>query len=167
MKREAPDSTSVLVALRRVVRHLRLADRDIEASCGVSAAQVFVLRQLAAGPLPSLAKLAELTFTDQSSVSTVVARLVEQRLVERRASRTDRRRAELHLTAAGKRVLKRAPEHPQARLVEALDALPAAQRAQLARSLQSLVALLGAEDTAPRLFFEDEPARTSRRSRRR
>src|SRR5689334_12541357 len=88
------DAEAVMHALRRLVRFLRLADRRAEGAAGISAAQMFVLRSLADAPASSLSELADRTLTDQSSVSTVVARLVETGLVVRRRGE-DRRRIEL------------------------------------------------------------------------
>jgi DNA-binding MarR family transcriptional regulator len=151
-------------ALRRIVRVLRLADREAEGAVGLSAAQLFVLQSLAAAPAHSLAELAERTLTDQSSVSTVVAKLVAKRLVTRRSAANDRRRVELRLTAAGEHVVRTAPRVPQSRLAEALRAMPAARRDDLVRSLEVLATAIGANETTPSMLFEDE-RRPRRRSR--
>ncbi len=160
------ETTAVLVALRRIVRFLRLADRDAEAACGVSAAQLFVLSTLASSPSLSLAELAGRTLTDQSSVSTVVGRLVERGLVVRKVSSADRRRAELRLTPAGRNVLATAPRVPQDQIITAVGALPVTQRRHLSASLDALVEIMGATGVAPRMLFEDEvvtrPARRPR-----
>src|SRR5205807_1160312 len=132
-------ASAVLVALRRIVRFLRLADREAEASAGLSAAQLFVLRSLVDAPAHSIAEVAKRTFTDQSSVSTVVARLVDRRLIVRKPSAADRRRTELRLTAAGEQVVRSAPQTPQLAIARAIDAMPAKHRAELVRSLERLV----------------------------
>lgn len=152
---------AVMVSLRRIIRFLRVTDREIETASGLSAAQLFVLTTLADTPALSLAGIAQRALTDQSSVSTVVAKLTKSGLIARKASRTDRRRAELRLTAAGKRVLETAPDTPQQRLLEAMRAMPAARRAEIVRAMQSLVDALGADATPPKLMFEDEPKRAT------
>jgi DNA-binding MarR family transcriptional regulator len=157
------EPAAALIALRRIVRYLRLADREVEVTCRLSAAQLFVLHTLVETSGLSLAALAERTLTDQSSVSTVVARLVERGLVTRRVSTTDRRRAELRITAAGHRMVERAPHVPQAQLIAAIRAMPAARRGELVRALEGLVAAIGADAVAPRMLFEDEPPRTPRK----
>ena len=68
-----------------------------------------MLQQLAAAPAKSVNELADRTYTHQSSVSVVVRRLVEQGLVARRRASDDGRRRELSLTAAGRRLVARAP----------------------------------------------------------
>ncbi|CAN5752945.1 hypothetical protein BH11MYX2_BH11MYX2_19140 [soil metagenome] len=145
----------IMNSLRRVVRLIRLADRAAEATVSVSAAQLFVLRSLASAPAASLSELAKRTLTDQSSVSTVVARLVEAKLVRRVASKEDRRRMEIAITAAGLRLVKKAPQTPQATMIAAISKLPLAKQAEIAKSLETLVKAVGADETAPRMFFED------------
>jgi DNA-binding MarR family transcriptional regulator len=158
-----------MVSLRKIVRFLRLADREAEAAVGLSAAQLFVLQTLANQPAASLAEVAERTLTDQSSVSTVVAKLVQRRLVARTPAKGDRRRIELRLTAAGERMLRTAPRVPQSRIAEVVAAMRPVQRAQLVRALDGLASAIGASATQPRMLFEDElPAiRRSSRGRRR
>lgn len=132
-------------------------------ACRLSAAQLFVLRAVVETSGLSFAELADQTLTDQSSVSTVVARLVERGLVSRRVSATDHRRAELRATAAGHRMVERAPRAPQSRMIAAIRAMPAARRSELVRALGGLATAIGASQVAPRMLFEDEPPRNPRK----
>ena len=75
------DSARILDAIRRLVRHLRLADRAAQSELGISGAQLFVLFELGKTPALSLNDLAARTRTDQSSVSVVVSRLVDAGLI--------------------------------------------------------------------------------------
>lgn len=161
--RPRDDAQRVFEALRRLVRYLRLADRAGEDATGASAAQLFVLQQLAAAPASSLAELAARTLTDASSVSTVVARLVTRGLVARRPAAGDRRRAELALTAKGKALLARAPALAQPRIVAAIAEMSARERAALVKSLDGLVEAIGADELEPRMLFEEEATRPRRR----
>ncbi len=157
---------AVLIALRRIVRFLRLADRDAESAVGLSAAQLFVLRSLAEAPADSLGEIAERTLTDQSSVSTVVAKLAARRLVARVEVADDRRRIAIRITPAGQAIVKRAPAMPQMLIANAVQALPPAQRTELVRSLDRLIAAIGASGLPARMLFEDEPRPPRRRRRR-
>ncbi len=154
---------AVMIALRRIVRFLRLADREAEAAVGLSAAQLFVLRTLAEAPANSLGEIADRTLTDQSSVSTVVAKLAARRLVARVEAAGDRRRIAIRITPAGQAVVKRAPAMPQGLIAKAVEALPPAQRIELVRSLDRLIAAIGASGLPPRMLFEDEPRQSRRR----
>jgi DNA-binding MarR family transcriptional regulator len=161
------DATAeTLRALRRLVRALRLADRAAEVRFGVSAAQLFVLEQLAAEPLRSLSELAERTMTDASSVSVVVQKLTDQGLVVRAIDPQDARRSTLRLSAAGRRLLARAPASPQSRVISAVEAMPPSQRRQLATLLDRLGRQMRLDPGEPPMFFEGEPRRALARRRR-
>src|SRR3954466_11846507 len=135
MGSHASDAAQVMQSLRRIVRVIRLADRDAQGGGhDLSAAQLYVLHSLADEPAASLAALAKRTLTDQSSVSTVVAKLVAKKLVQRTSSAADRRRAELVLTAAGQRVIAHAPPLLQTRIIDAVAAMADAPRKELVRS---------------------------------
>jgi DNA-binding MarR family transcriptional regulator len=162
----ARDATAVMVALRRIVRLLRIADREAESSYGLSAAQLFVLHSLWNEPARSIGDLAARTMTDQSSVSTVVTKLVARKLVARTASESDRRRTELRLTASGERIVRTAPRVPQTRVADLIARMSGPARRELVRSLERFASAIGANEVTPRMLFEDEPkGRRRRRSR--
>jgi DNA-binding MarR family transcriptional regulator len=152
-----PEVTGTLDSIRRIIRVLRLSSRVLEREFGIGSAQLFVLQQLARSPAASINELAERTYTHQSSVSVVVRRLVEQGLVVCRPAMEDRRRRELKLTAAGRRLVARAPAPSQARLIDALLALPDSQLRTLGRLLDQVVHAMGAADEPPEMLFAEGP----------
>jgi DNA-binding MarR family transcriptional regulator len=156
----------VVDALRKVVRELRLTARDAERAAGISGAQLFVLQALADESASSLNDLADRTLTDQSSVSVVIKRLVDRKLVTRRASRVDARRVELALTASGRRLLARCPEPTQIHLLAALRRLSAREVEGLTRGLDALVREMGLAGKVPHMFFDEMPSGTRRSLRR-
>ena len=153
------DAARAMDGLRRVVHAVRIATGASERAFGLSTAQLFVLRQLAAMPGQSLSDLAARTHTTQSSISEVVARLVRNGLVNRVPSSIDRRRAALRLTVAGEAVLVNAPETIQERLLRGFEALDEGARRSLADSFELWLAASGLDDVPPALFFE--PSRGS------
>ncbi len=153
-------------SLRRIVRGLRLTARDAERSAGISGAQLFVLQTLAQERASSLNDLADRTLTDQSSVSVVVKRLADRKLVARKAAPDDARRVELSLTTAGKRLLARCPEPTQERLVSALRKLEPNELAGLTAGLIALVREMDIESSAARMLFDEEESPRPRRAPR-
>src|SRR5258705_3503309 len=129
------DAQEALDSLRRIVRVLREAARQAERRYGLSGAQLFVLHKLAQASPISLNELARLTHTHQSSVSTVVTRLVQQRLVRRVRSQRDARMLQLTLTPAGERLAESSPDPPHDRLIQADQSLPPPQQRALAFAL--------------------------------
>jgi len=150
------DAASVLDSLRRILQFIRESSSHSQKRTGLSAAQLFVLQQLhAAGAALTPGEIARRTLTHQSSVSTVVGRLVDAGLVMRERSSRDRRRVALSLTAAGRAAARKAPAVVQDRLIAAVDRLPSFDRGNLARSLVKLVRHLGISGAPPPMLLED------------
>ncbi|MDF2694195.1 MAG: MarR family transcriptional regulator [Labilithrix sp.] len=160
------DETAVVVdCLRRLVHSLRVSSHTAERDLGVTGAQLFVLRELAAEPGVSIRRLSERTLTDASSVSVVVARLVENGLVIRRSDEHDARRSVLVVSRRGKTLLARAPAPYQEQLIAALREMPSQRVRSLGRMLSELVETLEpARGSAP-LFFEESPKKRARSRR--
>jgi DNA-binding MarR family transcriptional regulator len=156
MKRSSTSSrtvTTVLNGIRRLDRGLRVAARQVERDTGLSAAQLFVLEQLRIEAPLSVNELAERTVTDRSSVSVVVDRLAEARLVRRTPDPADRRRAQVRLTPKGRAILARAPLPPTHLLIDAVRRMPSDSVRRLGRLLGRLNRELGFEEA--RMLFEE------------
>jgi DNA-binding MarR family transcriptional regulator len=163
----AAETRRILEGLRRVVQALRRTAREAEVQHRTSGAQLFVLHLLARHGAASVGELAERSFTHQSSVSVVVARLVAAGLVARAQAASDRRRAVVALTARGRALLRRVPEPAQARLVEALASVTPAEQRALARGLTALVREMGMDGARAGMFFEETGGRSRGRARQR
>lgn len=147
MSRQArADLTDVIDAIRSVIRTLRISGREAEQKLGISSAQLFILQTLRETPELSINDLADLTFTHQSSVSMVVARLADAKLVTRKPGVEDGRKVVVALTPAGRAMLRRSPDAGQARLIRALSAMPRPELASLAANLTRLTNIV--EDQA-------------------
>jgi DNA-binding MarR family transcriptional regulator len=160
---------AILDSVRHIVRALRLSHLEAERKVGLSAAQLFVLQTLKDGHVRSLRDIAAGTATDASSVSVVVARLVEAGLVRRRRSVHDGRQLELSLTARGRARLAAAPPSlAQQSLVDALETLTPGERQSLSGLLRRVVDGMGADHGTAEMFFETRPAaRRARLAKRR
>jgi DNA-binding MarR family transcriptional regulator len=149
------DIRRILDSIRQIVQVLRLSAAQTTKQLGLSAAQLFVLHKLGDGQAISVNELARRTHTHQSSVSVVIQRLVELKLVRRERSQTDGRQLNLSITSIGQRKLSRAPEAAQDRFIHSLQKIRGARRKQLALLLEQLVAGTGISQGIPGLFFED------------
>jgi DNA-binding MarR family transcriptional regulator len=150
---------TTLRLLRTVVARLYRSARSVESTTGITNAQLFLLRQIATGERISVNELAARVGARQNAVSPVLRRLITAGLVRKEASPADARRAELTLTPAGKRLLRRAPKPPTEVLLAALHALSPVDQRALASGLTSLVTALGLDPGAAPLLFESEPRR--------
>jgi DNA-binding MarR family transcriptional regulator len=146
---------AALDGIRRIVQTLRVSSRAAEQRVGLTGAQLFVLQRLREAPELSMNELAARTLTHQSSVSVVVARLLDRGLVARVRSESDARRVHVSLTARGKALLRSAPAVAQDELIVALRSLPGQERRALARGLTRLAGAMDGRRARPPMFFED------------
>lgn len=160
------DVRSVLDGVRRIVQSLRESSRWAERFLGMSGAQLFILQKLDESPAQSLNALAERTHTHQSSVSAIVTRLVDRGFVTRTRSLRDGRTIELGLSRRGKRLVDRAPDAAQERLIRGIRQLPPARRRTLASTLAELGRAMDTADRRPAMFFEEHRPSSRRRVRR-
>jgi DNA-binding MarR family transcriptional regulator len=152
------DSQRILDSIRRLVRLLRVSDRQAQSDLGISGAQLFVLTEIGRTPALSLSDLAARTRTDQSSVSVVVTRLVDAGLITRDRDARDARRLVLHLTRAGRVLLRKAPSAAQERLLTTFDRMPDEERRRFADTFEEIIDCVGADEGPAPMLFEEGPA---------
>ena len=148
------DVSRAVNALRRMVRGLRSAAESVERELSVSAAQLFVLRELANTPDQSVRDLAIVTMTTHSTVSQVVGQLISKNLVTRTTDKLDGRRSVLRLTKQGTALLRKAPRAVQEDLVDGFALLTSSQRRGLALGLEKWLAASGLSAARPAMLFE-------------
>jgi DNA-binding MarR family transcriptional regulator len=141
-------------ALRQIVHALEIGSRAAQKCVGLSGAQLLVLQILEGGGVMSVNELARRSHTHQSSVSTVVSRLVDMGMVSRVAAPDDARRVELSVAAPGRKVLKAGFITPQQRLMAALENIETERVRELRALLEEMVALSGMDSALPPMFFE-------------
>src|ERR1700741_3715879 len=151
-----PDVFRAINALRRMVRGLRSAAESVERDLRVSAAQLFVLSELAQLPDQSVKDLAAVTMTTHSTVSQLVSQLISKGLVTRTADETDARRAVLRVTRQGTSVLKKSPRAIQEDLIDGFDSLRPSERRGLANGLEKWLEASGLGGVPPTMLF-DQP----------
>ena len=155
-QREDADIAASVDAFRRILREIRLMARKGELSTGLSAAQTFVLSVLTERPGAAVNDLAEATLTDRSSVASVVDRLVAQGYVVREQSSSDRRRASVSITVAGRKAMKDAASPPPTvALIRAIESLDRSEKRSLATGLTALARAMGVDHEPAGMLFED------------
>ena len=155
-KRSPPqaDVSRALNALRRMVRGLRSAAESVERDLRISAAQLFVLSELAHVPDQSVKDLAAVTMTTHSTVSQVVSQLIAKGFVTRSADEADGRRSVLRLTRQGTSLLRRSPRAIQEELIEGFAALKPSEQRSLANGLEKWLVASGLGDVPSTMLFE-------------
>lgn len=149
----ADETGNVLRDVRRIVRALSLAGRDLARSHDLTVPQLLCLRVLKDAGLLTAGALATALSLSPQTVTGLLDRLHARGLIERTRSETDRRQVLIRLSEHGEHLLGTTAPSLQDRFVERFGALPAARRRTLADALSAIVNLLEAEalDAAPLL----------------
>jgi DNA-binding MarR family transcriptional regulator len=158
-----PDVFRALNALRRMVRGLRAAAEAVEREHRISAAQLFVLTELARQPDQSVKDLAAVTMTTHSTVSQVVGQLLTKGLITKTVDSFDARRSALRLTRQGSTLLKKSPRAIQEDLIQGFAALDAAERRNLANGLERWLDTSGMSGVPSTMLFEKPRAGRKKR----
>lgn len=148
------DVRRALDALRWIVRELRLTQSPGAREQGLSAAQMFVLHALREHGALSVGDLAGRTATDPSSVSVVIRKLHDKKLVSKKPSTEDHRRLLVDLTAAGAMAVDKAPVPVQQVLMERMAQLAPEQLHTLAELLEQVAPPREGQHPAP-MFFQE------------
>jgi len=132
-----------LRAMWALDHRLEQTSRLMQRELGITAPQRFVLRVVERMPGISAGELARLLHVHPSSLTGILARLEQRRLLRRGIDRSDARRAVLTLTAAGERLARH-----QARTVEAavVRVLRSESRRDIATTRRTLTTLAEAMD---------------------
>lgn len=147
--------TQIMDYLRTIFKAIRDSSSQFEKQVGLSAAQVFVLRQLNLESELSINDLADKTKTHQSSVSVVVKKLEERGLVLRKVAETDSRRFQISLSESGREVLQKLPVSVQEHLIEAISRMSDEDRERLGGLMQALVRDAGLLHDEPVAMMDD------------
>lgn len=147
------DTAGVLRDVRRIVRALSLASRDLARTHDLTVAQLLCLRTLRNAGMISAGALANALSISPQTVTGLLDRLHARGLIARARSETDRRQVLISLSEQGENLLATTSPSLQDRFVQRFSALPPARRAVLAEALSAVVTLLEADtlDAAPLL----------------
>ena len=163
-----PRMVAVLRQFRVILGALRRHYASVERSSGVGGAQLWALAQIGVAGELTVGELAHGMGIHSSTASNLVRQLLEQGFVRKLRARGDQRVVCLSLSAAGRRVLSRAPRPVEGLLQAALLKLPPKALDRLHEDLQALIARMAgehSEDAAGMLLTD--VVRASPRSRAR
>lgn len=119
--------------------------RQVENLAGVSGAQAWALHLIHERPGLGVVGLAGAMDVRQPTASSFVKALAARQLIEVRRGGPDRRAVQLHITAEGKKVVRKTPGPFAGVLPQAIAALDERSLTQLEASLGALIRTLGVD----------------------
>lgn len=148
----------VLVSLRRIIRATDLHSRRLGKQTGLTTPQLVVMRAIEGPGSSTVSAISREVSLSQATVTNILNRLQSHGLIRRKRSVQDRRRVDVSLTAAGRKVLSRAPEPLQEEFLARFGALEMWEQHQIVASLQRVAYMMDAEDidAAPMLAPGDQ-----------
>ncbi|CAD7041852.1 MarR family transcriptional regulator [Pseudorhizobium halotolerans] len=141
-KRLQTEARMVEKAVRRIVRAHDLQSRALSKRCGLTAAQLILMKGIM--ELGEVTSVALSVYADISPATlvTILDNLEERGLIQRYRSGTDRRIVHTRLTPEGTRLVAEAPEPMGDVFLENFAGLPAQQRQALAQAVLQLAELM-------------------------
>jgi DNA-binding MarR family transcriptional regulator len=142
----APSILETLQKFRIIIGAVRQHSQALEAVCGISGAQVWVLATISERPDLTVSQLSQAISVHVSTASNLLDKLAKAGLVDRIRSEEDRRLVRLRLTAAGSDILARAPRPLTGIIMDALNKMPDDARVRLDTELAALLQHLNMVD---------------------
>jgi DNA-binding MarR family transcriptional regulator len=131
----------ILLALRRIMRNMDIASRQLISERGLTTPQLICLQNLQEqGPLTT-GMLAEAVALSPATVTGILDRMERRGLITRERRPEDKRRVLVAVTAAGQAAAEAAPSCLAQRLAESLERLPEDERAEIQRVIIYLAEL--------------------------
>ena len=143
--RDRSQSALQMAVLQQFRELFRLSQRHfqrIEARCGVSGAQLWALSELDRQPGLTISELARCLSVHLSTSSNLLDKLEKQRLVRRERRGSDQRVVRVYVTAAGTKLLTRAPKPAEGLIPDALSRMQPLALGSLQRDLATLLTLV-------------------------
>lgn len=129
----------VLKKFRQIFRAAKVHFRAVERAAGVSGAQLWLLAELYAQPGSRVKDVAAVMALHQSTVSNLLEVLSRRKLLVRKRDDADQRVVRVFLTAAGERLVRKAPGPARGVLPDALESLPPATLRRLDECVAALL----------------------------
>lgn len=150
----------VLVAIRRIIRAVDLHSRLLLGRYGLTGPQLVALKSLSeSGEVPA-GELARSVHLSQGTMTGILQRLEDRKLVTRQRGEVDRRQVLVQVTEKATELLREAPSPLQERFLDEFARLADWEKSLTLSSLQRIVAMMEAEslDVAPVLATEPDIA---------
>jgi DNA-binding MarR family transcriptional regulator len=140
---DLPETLQFMRLMWELVHSLDRASKRMSQVHGVTGPQRLALRVIGLFPALSAGQLAHILHVHPSTLTGVLQRLIDQRLVVRTAAAGDKRRAQLRLTARGLRIDRLTTATVEASVTSVLRRTSARDRAAARRVISTLSAQLG------------------------
>lgn len=147
---------AALVAMRRILRATDIHAKQLSRETNLKTSQLLVMQTIDETGEMTIGEIAGRVNLAQASVTSIVDRLQEIRLLSRQRGDSDKRKVYVQLTQEGREVLDRAPTALHDRFSERFSALEDWEQMQMVAVLERVAAMMDADriEAAPVLDHE-------------
>lgn len=143
-------------SLRRIFKAIEDYSHEVSSSFGITGPQLWALKAISQTAGLTLGALSKKMYLHPSTISGVIDRLEVKGLVRRSRDSADRRVVTVDLTAAGKGLVKRAPNPVQGKMIYGLKKLRKDELHAIYESMRKLTEIVEAEHVKAIFFFDKD-----------
>ncbi len=148
--------SEVMQSLRRIFKAIQDYSHEVSSEFGITGPQLWALKTISQNESLSLRDLSQRMYLHPSTMTGVVDRLEKKGYVTRKRDQVDRRVIYVQLTAEGRKLVKKAPNPAQGKMIYGLKNLTKRDLNLIYDSVQKLVEIMEAQDIKATFFFDQE-----------
>lgn len=141
---------------RRIFKSIQQYSEEVLREFGVTGPQLWLLKSLQTEEGASVSELSQKMFLHISTISSMINRLEDKGYIERKRTKRDRRKVFIHLTKDGQKIISKAPEPAQGKLLHWLQNLSQGEVLRLYQSLQKIIQLMEVDRIKVKFFFSED-----------
>lgn len=135
----------ILVAIRRVMRAVDMRSKQLERKAGLTVPQWLILQALSASGEMQISELARRISLSHATVTSILNRMSDKGLVQRKRNSADRRAVRVSLTAEGNTTFEEAPELLQEAFVTRFRQLERWEQKLLTSAIERVASMMEAD----------------------
>lgn len=146
----------IMQSLRRIFKAIQDYSHEVTDKFGITGPQLWALKTISQNENLSLSDLSRRMYLHPSTMTGLMDRLEKRGYVKRNRDQVDRRVIYLQLTAEGKKLVKRAPNPVQGRMIYGLRNMKKGELSLIYDSVKKLVEIMEAQNLKVTFFFDQE-----------
>ena len=146
----------VMQSLRRIFKAIQDYSQEVSNKFGITGPQLWALKTISQNESLYLSELGKRMYLHPSTITGLIDRLEKKGYVERSRDQKDRRVIYVQLTPKGKRIVKKAPNPIQGKMIYGLRKLKAEELNSIYDSALKLVEIMEAQNVKATFFFNQE-----------
>ena len=148
--------SEIMQSLRRIIRTIQDYYQEVSNKYGITGPQLWALKTIHQEGSLTQGELSHMMYLHTSTITGEIDRLEKKGYVLRDRNQKDRRVVKVVLTSNGKKLVKKAPNPVQGKMIYGLRKLNKKEIQLIYHSMQKLVEIMEAQNVKVTFFFDQE-----------